>query len=587
MLAAHVALGFDPRGLRDRSGRRVASAGRLLGAKRIHTAEGAIKKGLVTLDRLRATAILASPSASSLAAASAQHGCAAQAQNPSQTHEFNGSGYEAKVDVGKGAAEIGIDLGEGGVRAEIDFGLCEKNEDAFKAPDCPNAEGTLEASDQSEYFVNMRVFRGAELLVSQSLEFSAKTTIKPIQVDQDAKLEYFEIEHTYKNSVELGGSSQDFGRIGLKFTYHGSTRVNYPGATYDPTHTDVEVKFDVDGVEADQLHEVRDIEFDQSLAAKPEADRNFAAEVDKTIAKLGEKEANWNKPNACATITFDPSAETLTLDNGQAGGFRAEARSRDGGTPPGAKWTLTESQNASIRPPRALANPASFTYTVTKAGSGIRVRAAFRVVSQAGVAERTWTQPTKEPPPPPPPAEIFSGSISGTSVYDGDELGAGNELAAHWSGHVELKRAPAAQSPGTPATTYIYMLRAGSVIAYDFAGTISGCHVEGSAPIDLAAQPDLSGGAGLTLYDEKPRTYFLLIPAPLLITVHGTTSACEDSEDNGDDFDWPPGTGVTGLAVSPKGGAVAEDWSFSGSRSEDAGGGLPAQTWHWALGPAG
>ena len=207
MLAAHAALSFDPGRIRDRRGRRAVSAGKLLGAKRVKTAEGAIAKGLVTLDRLKAKAALASTAsssafdaASSLATASARKGCAAQANNPSQKAEFKGDGYEAKVDVGKGAAEIGIDLGAGGVRAEIDFGICDKNDDAFKAPDCPDAEGTLEASDESEYYVNMRIFKAAELLLSQNLEFSAKTTIEPIQVDQDAKLEYFEIDHTYKNS---------------------------------------------------------------------------------------------------------------------------------------------------------------------------------------------------------------------------------------------------------------------------------------------------------------------------------------------------------------------------------------------------
>jgi hypothetical protein len=593
LLAAQAALGLDLGKIRDRRGRRSVSVGKLLGSKRMRTAENAIKQGLGTLDRLRARTALASSSASlgasasSVATVSAQ-GCAGQSNNPTQSGEFKGAGFDAKVDVGTGAATIGIDVGEGGIRAEIDFGICEKADDKFKAPDCPDAEGTLEASDESSFYLNMRVFKGSELLLSQNFEFSGETKIEPIQVDDDAKIEYFEIEHTYKTSIEVGGSSQEFGRVSLKLTYHGSTRVNFPGATYDPTHTDVEVKFNVEGAQADDAHELRDMEFDQELTAKREADKNFAAAVDKAIKKLGEKEAHWNKPNVCADIKFDPVSDTLTLERGQGGGFKARIESRGGGSPAGAKWTLTESQNATIGPPRALANPASFSYTVTNAGKGIEVQGAFRATSRAGVAEGTWTQPTKELPPP-PPAEAFTGSIAGSAKYDEYELGAGNQLSAEWSGNVKLQQDPPFELPGFPVTTYSYKPVSGSIV-YSFTGSLSDCNVvAGSASIDLGAQFDLTTGASLILLEGDPRPfhYQFVLPMPLFVTVPGTKSGCDDPEDEGDSFDWIPAAGIPALVWAPEsaGQVLAADESFSGAGSGDTGGGSPDQTWQWALAP--
>jgi hypothetical protein len=588
LLAAKAALGFDPGRLRDRRGRRVVSAAKLLGAQRVHAAEGAIKQGLATLGRLRADSKLGATSSlagmSSLAVASAQ-GCAAQAKNPSQSAEFKGDGFDAKVDLGKGAAQIGIDLGEGGVRAEFDFGLCEKGDDHFQAPECPKADGTLEASDESNFYANIRIFKGGELLLSQNIEFTATTAIEPIQVDDDAKLEYFEIDHTYKTSIETGGSSQLFGKVSLKLAYHGSTRVNYPGATYDPTHTDVEVKFGIEGAQADDQHELRDIEFDQSLQAKPEADKNFAAAVDKAIAKLGEREARWLQPNVCAAISFDPVSDSLLLERDQPGGFRARIKSKAGGEPEGGKWTLTESQNAAVGPPRALANPAAFNYSVTNAGRGIEVQAALRVTSRAGVAEATWTQPTKEePPPPPPPAAAFTGPISGTAVLDAADLGEGFEIASQWTGEVTLTRDPPIESPG-PAT-YAYKLTSGS-IAYSFTGSENGCHVQGGDTIDLGAQQDLTAGVSLVLLPGDPRPYQLILPSPALVQVPGTQSACEDPEDNGDSFDWAPAGGLPALvyALQDPGHVLAEDESFAGSGSGDFGPGSPSQTWAWDLAP--
>ncbi len=583
LLAAKAALHLDLGQIRDRRGRRAVSVAKLLGPKGMRTAEVAVKQSLATLDRLRARPLFASASAPPLATASIE-GCIEPEGRPDRSTEIKGKGFDAKVDMGKGEATIGIDLGGGGVRAEVEFGICE-DEDRFKAPECPDAEGMLEASDQSTFYMAVRVFRGGELLLSQKADTSVKTEIKPIQVDDDAKLEYFEVDHTYKTGIEIGGSSQEFGRVSLRLAYHGNTRVNFPGATYDATNTDVEVKFDIEGVQADGLHELRDIEFDRGLAAKREADKNFAAAVDKAIARLGEKEERWRTPNVCADMKFDPVSDTLLLERGKSGGFKARVESKAGGAPAGAKWTLSESRNADVTPAKALANPATFSYTVTNAGKGIEVQAAFRVTSRAGVAEGTWTQPTKEPPPP-PPAATFAGSISGTAVYDSVELGAGNAINAQWSGSATWKQDP--PSPGMPAGYYSYKLISGSVV-YSFSGTLSDCDVVGSGPIDLGAQFDLTTSSSLLLSDGEPRPfhYQLVLPMPFFATITGTQSNCDDPEDNGDTFEWSPAAGIPALVNAPNsaGQVLAADESFSGSGSGDTGGGSPDQTWQWALAP--
>lgn len=127
-------------------------------------------------------------------------------------------------------------------------------------------------------------------------------------------------------------------------------------------------------------------------------------------------------------------------------------------------------------------------------------------------------------------------------------------------------------------------MTSGSIV-YSFEGTVNQCDVAGSGPIDLGAQVDLSSGVSLILFEESPRTYQLILPSPLLVKVHGTTSNCDDPEDNGDDFDWPPAAGVSTLAYSPKGDGVEKDWAFAGAGTGNSGPGSPDETWQWDFVP--
>jgi hypothetical protein len=220
---------------------------------------------------------------------------------------------------------------------------------------------------------------------------------------------------------------------------------------------------------------------------------------------------------------------------------------------------------------------------VTSAGEGIEVRGTWKAVSQAGVAEGTWVQKTRKPRP--PPAQKFAGPVSGTAHYDSTLLGEG-ELDAEWSGNVTLKQEPPPfEIPGFPITSWNYKLVSGS-ITYSFNGDFGECHVEGSGPIDLGAQFDLTSSISLTILEGEPRPYQLFLPMPLFAKVNGTASACKDPEDEGP-TEFIPAIGIPAIvnAPLPLGGVLAADESFSGSNSGDTGGGTPDQTWQWAMAP--
>lgn len=455
LLSVQQALGTELKGARHH-GRKVPSARGVLGANGVKKLEGAVKKGLKLSEGLKsAQGSALSSLAEPLATASA--GCGAAGPAPG-AQRYQGNGFSGSVDLANGSAQIGVDGGSSGVRIELDLNLCPGG--GLKMPGCPDANGNLEGTDESLMAMDMKIFRGSDLILSQRFSFKSKTTIEPVQVGDEAKLQYFEIDHTYTEAATISG-------VSLNFTYHGHARVTYPGANYDPHNTDVEARVSLAGVDHEQ--EASDFEFDASLQAKPKADKIFADEVEKVIKRLGVAEEGWMDPNKCAHIDFTPENVSPRLKRAKKGSFQAKVSASKGGSPGGGNWSVLSQDNASIKPTTAHANPATFNYVVTNAGDGINVVVNLKVVSAAGVAERQWVQQTEE-------EEInhITGTFTVKTVLSGSII--------EWSGEATYDRA----TPGFGAMGF-YQLASGTVTGV-FSGNYEGgpgCGWEGEKTYPL------------------------------------------------------------------------------------------------------
>lgn len=566
LLAVDAALGLDLGKARDSDGRRAVSLKKLFkkaGPKALAATRAAFAEGF---DRLDAMTV---PPARRARGAARAAGCDLPRGAPSQS--FSGNGFDAHVDTSTGQATIGVEVGGGKFRIETELNLCDTG-DPFKVPDCPTANGVLEAEDHSQHNLAVKVFDGGQLLSSISVRLQSETKIKA-QVGDDAKLDYFDITHVYRMNATLGGSNQAYGPVTIKIAYTGSTRVDMPSGQYDASTTEADLRLQMRGVDPADLGAA---EAGQKQKLRKSAEAEFATAIDKAIKRLREKETGWNQVNKCASVSFDPPSRTITIAQGDSGQVRPKIDSKQGGSPPTATWTMTDPANATFTPDTAEGNPATFGYIAARTGAPADVEAAFKAVSRAGVAAGTWVQRSDPPPPP-----GFAGSISGTAVYDGNELGAGNDMQAQWEGTLEVTLSPP-QQPGEPPS---YRLTGGSVV-YTYQGHIGGCTVAGSGTIPLASQPDLNGTAVLIFFTVSPRTYQLTVPMTGFVTFHFPRSMCADSNDNGDDYGWNPGAGIPALEHAPApGGPVGDDWSIAGSGSGNFGFGTPDQTWVWNLTP--
>jgi hypothetical protein len=450
------ALGMRLKGL-TRHGRKVPSARKLLGAKGLKKLEGAVKKGLVLAKRLKSKTARAS-ALSSLGSpfATASGGCGTAGAR-SLGGKFQGNGFRTEVDLENGQVKMGVDGGANGLRVELDLDLCEKG--GLSLPSCPDAEGRLQGTDSSQIGMSLKVFQGDQLVLEQGASIKATTKIEPVQVGDDAKLQYFEIDHTYRQSGTSNG-------VSIKFVYHGHARVTFPGGSYDPTNTDVDARASVAGVD-DSDQELREAEFDLSFQAKPKADQIFAAEVDKVIKTLETAEKSWMTPNTCAKINFTPERNSLKpLKKDQKGSFEARVDASKGGSPDSGTWTVLRQANGSFTPTTAHANPATFNYTVKKVGNEVFIEANLKVVSAAGVAEKDWIQPT-EP-------DLIN-HISGTFTVRIEANGS----IEQWNGEATYDRAV----PGLGGATGFYTFASGSatvVVSGYWGGGGTTCTWEGT-----------------------------------------------------------------------------------------------------------
>jgi hypothetical protein len=464
LASAQQALGTELKGLRDRHGRKIQSARGVLGANGVKKLEGAVRTGLTLAEKLKAArAFTLSVAPPPTATASSVGGCTPLPFiHAPKSGQYKSGGLSGSVDLSNGSAQLGIEGGPNGLRVELNLRICEKG--GLKLPGCPEADGRLDGTDEDLMSMDLKVFQGNEQVFGQSFGFKTRTVIEPVQVDDNAKLEYFEIDHKYTEDASNNG-------VSIHFAYHGHARVTYPGANYDPHGTDVEARASVAGV-SNGDEELSAAEFDLGYEAKPKADVIFANEVEKVIKSLGNAEAGWMQPNTCAKIAFTPDRNTLKpLKKGQKGSFQAKVESKDGGTPTETSWTVLKQANGSFNPTTAHPNPASFNYTVIDVGDEVFIEVNLRVVSAAGVAERDWIQPTE-------PDEI--NQIKGTFTQREDKEGS----IVEWSGEATYNRLV----PGVSGAGGVYLHASGTVT-----GVFSG----------------FWGGGGSTCGWEGEKTYSL------------------------------------------------------------------------------
>jgi len=547
------ALTMDPKGL-TRHGRRVPSARKLLGAKGLKKLEGAVSKGLKLAEKLKSKSAKASALSSvSSPFATASGGCGV-AGAKSLGGKFQGNGFQTEVDLENGQVSMGVDGGANGVRVQLDLDLCEKG--GLKLPSCPDAEGRLEGSDSNQIGMSLKVFQGSQLVLGEGFNAKATTTIEPVQVGDDAKLQYFEIDHTYSQSSTNNG-------ISIHFNYHGHARVTFPGGNYDPTNTDVDARASVAGVD-DSEQELREAEFDLSFEAKPKADQIFAAEVDKVIKALESAEKNWMTPNKCAQMTFKPDSKSLKpLKKDKQDTFDAEVKSADGGKPESGTWEMLKQANATFTPTTAHSNPAKFNYTVKKVGNEIFIETKLKVVSAAGVAEKDWIQPT-EP-------DLIN-HITGTFTVRIEANGS----IEQWNGEATYDRFV----PGLSGATGAYALASGTatvVVSGYWGGGGTTCTWEGTKtypiePENAVTVVEVNPGSF-----EAPYEYNIEATVrhgnPSGIKVNGCEGVDEWEADMQMDFYTEPQVsddgisyhGLTSETVEP-GYIVEQTWDFEGTK---------------------
>jgi hypothetical protein len=558
---------------RNRRGKRPKSLPKLIrrtgrGAPKVLAR--AMSLGLARLDAMEGASARAAQSSS---------GCSGGGPRTSDrfTSGGRGGGPSATVDVSLGpdGGAVGIELTGNGtsIKLDMDMGLCDPNE--VEAPECPTAVGRLDGKIRYKFKVAIQVTQNGTDVWSQAMDVTRTTKLVGWN-EVDAKLDRLDVEDVETSVFSLGGATRGFPPATIRTRLERTTQVDMRTGSYEPNLSNVEVTISMEGLFGPDRDEA---EADAERRARTDATQQFRSVVAKAMSGYQTRETAWQTPPKCAELEFQPRSGALTLRPNDSASFNVKAKAKQDGQFSELDARLTTQHNAVFSPTRAGGQQARFNYTVNGGARGT-VSTTVRATSKAGVAEGTWEQPVEPPPPPPPSA--YNGTFSGTGEYDEHELGAGNHLHASWSGSFHANWS-GPSSPGASDANYTF---ASGSLQYSFNGVVGKCDVAGNGTIDLGAQPDYQSYPLLRLdFASPPRKYNLQVPAPLLATVPGTASNCDDPNDNGD-FDWPPGAGIPWMAYAPYPSVpVADDWQIAGSGSGNTGDGSPDQTWQWQLTP--
>jgi hypothetical protein len=557
---------------RNRRGKRPKSLPKLIrrtgrGAPKVLTR--AMSLALKRLDAIRST---------SARAAAGSSGCGGSGPRSSDSFTTGGGGGPTAtvgVNLGPDGASVGIEVSGNNtsVKVDMDLGLCEPNE--VEAPDCPTAVGKLDGKIRYKFKVSIQVTQNGTNVWSQGAEVTRTTKLVGWN-EVDAKLDRLDVDDVETSVFSLGGAASRFPPISIRTRLERNTQVDMHSGSYEPNLSNVEVTMTMEGLFGPDRDEA---ESDAERRARTDAMQQFRSVVDKAISGYRARETAWQTPGKCAELEFQPGSRSFTVKPNDSGSFTVKAKAKQDGQISELDARLTTQSNAVFSPTRAGGQQARFSYTVNSGARGT-MGTTVRATSKAGVAEGPWEQRIEPPPPPPPSA--YNGTFSGSGEYDEHELGLGNHMHTSWSGSFHANSS-GPSSPGASDANYTLL---SGTLQFSFNGVVGKCDVAGNGPIDLGSQQDLQNYPLLRLdFASPPRKYNLQLPAPLLTTVPGTASNCDDPNDDGD-FDWPPGTGVPMMAYAPyPGGTVADDWSIAGSGSGNTGDGSPDQSWQWQLTP--
>ena len=404
-LLAKTALDDDLAGVRDRRGRRAPSLKKLsrkVGPRAYRTLQRAIPQGLARLDRLAA----ASPTASRAGAIAARQlpkcpGSPPPTKTDTYRSSSAGESLTAKVTLGT-VGTLDLQLEGGAYR--ISVGITSDECSHFDAPSaCPTAAGVVDATDSSTFNVSLTVAKGDTVLMSRSFEYSGRTRMHA-EVDEHAKLKLIDIDDTRTANIELGGTRQEFGPVNLIYTGIHHARVEMPSGDYAPDLSAVDISLTARGVTVGRS----DLGQVGNNIAR-DLDNDFATLVGAEIANFNGLKGTWEKPGECATLVFEPPSYALgKLSKGQTGQLTGHVVAKSGGgTASPGDWTVIGVGNGTLTPASVTGAAPNFSWVVTNAGHGIKLKGDLEVTSTAGVASGSWEQETEDKP-------LYRGTVSGT-----------------------------------------------------------------------------------------------------------------------------------------------------------------------------
>ena len=205
------------------------------------------------------------------------------------------------------------------VRWDIDFDMWDEAV-AISGPDCPTAAGVLELGGKTRFTLTITTSKDKEIELVQKVKIASTVKLRG-QVADDAKLDYVDVEATFR--TEYSGSRQSilWGPASENGTVLRKTRIDMRTGRYDPGQaSSIDVSVSYSGVLS---------LFVNSAAAqarvagelKRASDKTFASMIATTIEEYRQRETAWQTPNTCVDPTFAPPSYTLKLDAGDRGRF--------------------------------------------------------------------------------------------------------------------------------------------------------------------------------------------------------------------------------------------------------------------------